>query len=41
MSNFTGERITSPVDLLSEVIYQVAIDIELVLVFFDVVVMFL
>ena len=41
MSNFTGKRITSPVDLLSKIIYQVAIDIELVLVFFDVVVMFL
>ena len=41
MSDFTGERITPSIDLLAEIIYQVAIDIELVLVFFNIVVMFL
>ena len=41
MCNFTGKRITPSVNLLTEIIYQVSIDIQLVLVFFDVVVMFL
>ena len=41
MSNFTGERITPSIDFLAEIINQVAIDIELVLIFFNIVVMFL
>ena len=41
MCNFTRERITPSVDFLAEIIYQIAIDIELVLVFFNIVVMFL
>ena len=41
MCNFTGKRITPSIDLLAEIINQIAIDIELVLVFFNIVVMFL